>query len=381
MRPPLILRLGRGGIRGSAVGGWEEVSQTYASSRDAALTGLKMFLCRNVGYSRRVPLVVMHGFGETVFTTFSLMTLRRYADMGFEVIAVEMRGRNGSSGTQDASGREICDIIDAVAWVRANVTGVDQDRCGFLGYSGGAGNAFAAACKFPTLFSFYVAHFGIVDYGYDATNGWYQQNATGRTSMDSWIGDHTNSTIVATAYRARNALESLPTTLQYSSQSRLYMLHDADDPTVAVTHSRALSSALTEAGVPHTYTETSAASASRALHEHPDPTSEVAELEYLWWRQLANAKPWAFPQTGSMRAIGYACFNAAGRDVEIWAGPSATPRTASDGGKTCVFDVTWDVVAATYTVTPLNGSCTVQVLQDDLTVEQTISSATVLQAA
>lgn len=356
------------GISGRPVGGWIETSVTYASSRYPSSTGLKMTLCRNVGYRRRIPLAALHGFSQTAYgeiesSTFRRWTLRRLADLGFEVFAPELPGTAGSTGTRDAAGPgDTTAVEDALEWVRANVPGVDQRRFVVDGYSGGGGLAYAYACKFPARASYMICNFGMADHGYSDTYGWYQQSAVGRANMDLWIGDHDDPDIVATAYRARNTLESLPGILAYSPVERLYMLHDAQDSTVSVLHSRRMSALL--GTIPHSYRETDTPDEIRALHENPHNGTGIARLEPDWITRARNAKPWQLPIYGSMRVLGHAKFLAGGRRWEVWTGPDASPATAESGGLDYVVDFEWDGRDGTWSHTEQNGACEIQVILD-----------------
>jgi dienelactone hydrolase len=116
--------------------------------------------------------VLMHGFGGSA-NDFDAATMKQIAQYGLFALTVGMRGRNGASGSQDASGLEIYDIYDALVYVRANFASkVSSSHAGIVGYSGGGGNALAAACKFPDTWTMVVSHFGMSDYGRANPDGW-----------------------------------------------------------------------------------------------------------------------------------------------------------------------------------------------------------------
>jgi predicted acyl esterase len=93
--------------------------------------------------------------------------MQRIAGEGYFVVAAGMRGRKGASGSEDASGKEIHDIYDAIQYVQTNFPALVSDKVTISGYSGGGGNALAAASKFPDTFNVVVDHLGMSDYGYD----------------------------------------------------------------------------------------------------------------------------------------------------------------------------------------------------------------------
>jgi pimeloyl-ACP methyl ester carboxylesterase len=361
-----------GGVRGRALPGWIEGVGTYASTYDAALTVLKVRHCRNVGYSRLVPLVIMHGFSETS-SFIPLDALRYLADRGFLLLVVEMRGRNGSSGDEDASGRELGDVLDAVRWARASIPGVDLERCAIAGWSGGGGNALALACKAPDFFTYYVSHFGMSDYGYHPTYGWYAQ-AGFDALLDDWIGD---PGVSLDPYRARNVLESIATTLRYSKGERIRLYHDVDDDTVNVNQSQRVRDVLLAAGISHSYNESNSGSPFRYTHADPVLGAGVMLAAPEWVLKALNAKPWSFPATGDCRVIGWQV----NRRFELWAGEDEDPRTNGEGGLTRAVDVQWNVGTGSYLVTPLNGDCWVQIVQGGLTAQELITEATVLEVS
>jgi len=125
----------------------------------------------------------MHGWSDDALV-FGDDMLSRFADYGLFVAAIGLRGRNSADGARDASGREIYDIIDAITYIRTNYASiVDSEKVCIVGYSGGGGNALAAACKFPDMFNVVVDFFGMSDYGRDGTNGWYYNNSGTHTAV------------------------------------------------------------------------------------------------------------------------------------------------------------------------------------------------------
>lgn len=153
--------------------------------------------------------VVMHGYSPATGNLGDVRAnAQRLRDNGFFAISVAMRGRDGSDGIRDSGGIEIHDIYDAVEAVKADpqFAGLfDPTNVHITGYSGGGGNAMSALTKFPDYFRLGSALFGMSDYGYDLTHGWYNNGAGGRTSqLNTDIGNpNTGGPAVLDRYLAR----------------------------------------------------------------------------------------------------------------------------------------------------------------------------------
>ena len=114
-----------------------------------AITNLYTRYSYPIGRTALPIVVLMHGWSDAA-SNFSQAAIERIANYGFFVVVPGMRSKDGASGTQDASAREIYDIYDAVVQARAHYpTITSSDKAAIVGYSGGGGNALAAACKFP----------------------------------------------------------------------------------------------------------------------------------------------------------------------------------------------------------------------------------------
>ncbi|NLF09038.1 MAG: prolyl oligopeptidase family serine peptidase [Pirellulaceae bacterium] len=155
--------------------------------------------------------VVMHGFSDSVahFRNFR-PNARSLRNKGFFAITVLMRGRaaeeGAADGVRDSGGVEIHDIYDAVEAVKADYAHlVDPTNVYITGYSGGGGNTLSALTKFPDYFRAGAAFFGMSDYGFDATNGWYNNGASAahRAILDKDIGNPADGPMVIDRYRAR----------------------------------------------------------------------------------------------------------------------------------------------------------------------------------
>jgi len=139
----------------------------YASSVDGTAP-----LWADVGYvpdGRAKPLVaVMHGYsGDRSAVALDVQEL---AAEGVFAVAPDMRGHGASAGRFDSGGVEVCDLVDALLAAAARWPDeADPRNLNVVGYSGGGGNALAAAVRFPDMLHVAVSFFGISDYGW-----WYR---------------------------------------------------------------------------------------------------------------------------------------------------------------------------------------------------------------
>ncbi len=120
-------------------------------------------------------------------------------------LQVDMRGRAFSDGSPDCNGYELFDIIDAVEYAKKHYREyiLDDAIIYFQAGSGGGGNAFAIAGKFPDYFAHVVTMTAMSDYAL-----WYKNDARGefRDELEVWIGSIDN----AEAYASRSGLTVLP---------------------------------------------------------------------------------------------------------------------------------------------------------------------------
>ena len=182
----------------------------YGSSVTGGVTDLKAELNYDDSRTGAPIAVVMHGYSATsgIFDSYRA-NAQRLRDQGFFVLTVAMRGREGSGGTRDSGGVEICDIYDAVESVVADpqYAGlVDSSTVYLTGYSGGGGNTMSALTKFPDYFRAASAFFGMSDYGYDTTDGWWfnGSGSSHRTILANDVGNpETGGAPVVDRYMAR----------------------------------------------------------------------------------------------------------------------------------------------------------------------------------
>ena len=150
------------------------------------------------------------------------------AQSAYLQIDVDMRGRSFSDGKPDCNGWELYDVIDAIEFAKKQYADyiLDPEVVFFEAGSGGGGNAYAIAGKFPDYFSHIVAQCGISDYAM-----WYENDLIGefRDEMDIWIGDFQNKE----AYASRSGL----TTVE-NLTSPIAIVHGETDVRVPSLHAR-----------------------------------------------------------------------------------------------------------------------------------------------
>ncbi|MDF2668331.1 MAG: peptidase prolyl oligopeptidase active site region [Paenibacillus sp.] len=153
-------------------------------------------------------------------------------------VEVDMRGRPHSEGEEDCNGWELYDIIDAIQYARLHYADyiVDPDVIYFESGSGGGGNAFAIAGKFPDTFAAVTSLCGMSDYAL-----WYNQDEVGefRDELDVWIGCSPDDNPMA--YRSRSGLETVG-----NLRTPIYIVHGEVDSRVPAEHSRRFVAKATE---------------------------------------------------------------------------------------------------------------------------------------
>lgn len=142
-------------------------------------------------------LATTHGWHMSIFDFKSY----EEPQSDYLLVEVDMRGRAFSDGKQDCNGLELIDIIDAVEFVKKNYGEylLSTETVFFEGGSGGGGNAYAIAGKFPDYFAQITAMCGITDYGI-----WYDNDPIGefKDELVVWIGDRNHPT----AYDSRSGI-------------------------------------------------------------------------------------------------------------------------------------------------------------------------------
>ena len=145
-------------------------------------------------------------------------------------IIVDMRGRKYSDGKQDCNGYELMDVIDACEYVKKHYSKylINKEVVYFEGGSGGGGNAYQIANKFPDYFSHITALCGITDYAL-----WYKDDKIGefQDELKPWIGYTPDEN--KEAYASRSAINSVS-----NLRTHLFMAHGETDIRVPCYHAR-----------------------------------------------------------------------------------------------------------------------------------------------
>lgn len=208
---------------------------TYTSTLTSDANG-RLDLVAELSYDdsrSNAPIaVVMHGYSGTSGLLATVRANAQYLrDKGFFAVSVALRNRDGSDGIRDSGGLEIYDIYDAVEAVKAQFPErVNPDIVYITGYSGGGGNTMAALSKFPNAFNAGAAYFGMSDYGYHRTDGWYFKGASDdhRTQMRTDMGDPTLGNISVTdRYHARASNLASAN----NPYSEIHLFVNSDEPT------------------------------------------------------------------------------------------------------------------------------------------------------
>lgn len=158
---------------------------THTSTLDAL--SLEMDVSYNASSSALPVVLLLHGHTTTVPDGI----IQRFATKGVFAIRTYKRGFGNSQGSPDDGGKEVYDFRDAVEYVKNNYGQyIDEDNINVIGYSGGGGNTYGLITRFPDYFNTATVFFGMSDYGYNSTYGWYTNGATGtqQTIMQTRIG-------------------------------------------------------------------------------------------------------------------------------------------------------------------------------------------------
>jgi len=336
----------------------------YFSSIDS-ITNLKLKYAYDIGMTNLPIVAIVHGFNQQI-SDFDMAVFTRMAGYKFFLVAVGMRGRDGASGSKDASGRETQDVVDAVEYVKTNFLGrVDPEKKAAVGYSGGGGTVLALQAKHPDYFNVYVAHFPISDYGQDPTFGWWQQmtaagNSAQVANIDAQVGG--NPATFPDRYVARNHVLAAA---RNCKRGFLYLFHDADDVSVPSNQSSRVATNYVSEGNPnYRLSITTSADATRWLHDLPNGTAAVIQSEPFWKGRILTRNPWIIPAAGTLLVAGYVKT----KRFTIMLGTGIDEAA----------NVTYNTATDSYTVTPLTGTMTVSITQGAKVITQSISSTTTL---
>lgn len=339
-------------------GGLLRATITYASSIDPSIADLSADVVLADGGADLPILVAIHGYAETK-SAIDASLRERWARAGACVVVPGMRGRDGASGSRDASGREPFDLLDAVDAVRALYPGVvSERRAAPVGYSGGGGSALAALAKAPDRWTGCVAHFGPSDYGW-AADGWYYTNPAFQASLTVDVG--AAPSVQPAWWRSRDHRTAIPRVLLAARGTGaraplLHLLHDQDDASVSVVQSSALVAACDELGAGdllelHLSTGATPA-AERYLHGYPSQVPGLLAGEALWLPQLLRAPAWQVPAAGELDVRGWLETSR----FAVWLGEDGQdPKSGTQGGKASAARVRWSIPASgpgTFTLSP-----------------------------
>lgn len=210
----------------------------------------------------------------------------RFASYGLVAVAVDMRGRTTSSCTvTQKQGREIYDIYDAVVDVLVNYSQASTTNINIVGYSGGGGNAYMAAVRFPDYFDTIVPHFGM--------NDWRQ-----------WLLDLAAPTPdTADQYAAVRAL----TGVLNNKYSNIRIYHDKDDSSVDYHFATDWQASSTALG--YTVTVDISSSTTDYIWAHGYPVAgnspDLIIPENIWVPEILAGTSTSYDQSGDMNVVGW----------------------------------------------------------------------------
>jgi pimeloyl-ACP methyl ester carboxylesterase len=309
------------------------------STIDASVTGLNARISFDTNVLN-APLIVLVAGWEQAASDFDSAVLPRWRDRGFFAMAVNMRGRGGATGSRDASARELHDIYDLIQKAKSLFSiYINANKISIVGYSGGGGNVLGLASKFPDLASNYVDFFGISDYGYDGTYGWYQQEPTRQSELSTSIGD--TPTNMPNEYKSRQHMFSASNCKGY-----IWLFHHETDASVHLDHTTRTVDQLDADGFTN-YTENitlSGASPPRWIHGLPNGTNEVIDAEPLFSTDCLNDSNPTMPTSGTLKINGYLKCSL----FTLWLGNG----TAAQDGKNRRATLTYNYSTNSYTLVP-----------------------------
>ncbi|PAD85009.1 hypothetical protein CHH57_01480 [Niallia circulans] len=310
-----------------------------------------------------LPIVIlMHGYTQDS-KSMTAQIMKDMAEYGFFTCAVGMRGRDGATGSVDVSARELYDVIDAVEYVKNNFSDVvDPSQIHVAGYSGGGGNVFGLAAKFPDYFNSLVSHFGISDYGYNPVNSWWATNPSRRTSLENWVGY--NPTNNLGAYYSRAHQYGVAKNL---TDGFLWMFHDSEDTNVPPVQSQIVKEQMDLNNRTNYYLSvTTPNNTPRWIHASPGENNPVRFTRDYWGVPILNKlyPQWSVKETGNMLIQGYLKT----KRFEIWLGT----------GQEHVAELTYNVITGSYTINPLSGTIEVSIKQDNRSALQSINKLTTI---
>lgn len=214
----------------------------------------------------------------------------------FLTVEVDMRGRAFSDGAPDCSGWELYDVIDAVEYVKRHYRDylLSTSVVYFEAGSGGGGNAYAIAGKFPDYFSAVIAMCGMSDYLL-----WYRNDKVGefRDELDVWIGAPENEQ----AYRSRSGITTVGNLC-----APMAIIHGRNDIRVPVYHARNYLDAAKQYGKDCLIEYWEIPDVGGADHWSNGTPEFFRQLDrYRRDYLLSHSAPVTIPRAGTMTVCGY----------------------------------------------------------------------------
>ncbi len=213
-------------------------------------------------------------------------------------IHVDMRGRAFSTGKPDCNGYELIDVYDAVRYAQKHYADylIDPDTVYYEGGSGGGGNGFALAVKFPDLFSAVTALCGISDYG-----EWYRSDSVGefRDEMEPWIGCTPEEN--RTAYDSRSGAKGVRNLI-----APLFTAHGETDERVPAWQARNFVACAAAAGKGDLVSYLELPGVGTRSHWGNATQEQLAEIDRRSEANRASSRsPLTVPERGRLTILGY----------------------------------------------------------------------------
>jgi hypothetical protein len=329
----------------------------YTSSIDDKLTNLVDWIAYDLDHFGQMPVLGMAhpyttvgGENDVYFNTNNLLVM---ATNQCFVVAPGLRGRRGANGSPNDSGTEIVDLIDGVnAALNSFPTLTNPTNKTLVGYSGGGGNAYGVAIKFPDYFNFIVGYFGMSDYA-----SWWVENGQ-QSDVPIHVGGSSGATpnVVPNKYLARNATNGIGS----FRTAFIRVFQNSGDTTVFPVQSDRLVGGMVSAGLANY-----AYSNSASLYQHGLPNGAmgwVPDSYSVWSNEIVNLtyKQTIVAANGSLPVTGFIIT----KRFSVW---------LSDGMSDTATD---NYSPGRHLITPLTGTMGVTVTEGARSITKTISGPT-----
>ncbi len=253
---------------------------------------------------RKMPMIVfMHGFSGAKHHLDA--EVQCYAERGAFTMAPDMRGRGGSAGTKDSGGMEVLDIYMGVKHCLAKYGDrIDGDNICLWGYSGGGGNGFSCAVRFPDLFNQIGICFGMSDYG-----RWAKYSPGHGKEVIAQVGGTVEE--MPYAYAARNAIPGAVN----NGHTLIHLIWDEEEPVCPGFFHMDYFKAAADAGCLNVHChESKTTHAKRFRHGYPSGMTDDGHESHLRWIQdnvlfpeisSGNSRPYELADTGKLNVRGF----------------------------------------------------------------------------